>query len=156
MPVRDEDQWSMSSSQMEARIAMLMGGRAAEEIIFGMFYTGAMADIQQATRLARMMVTQFGMSEKLGPRAYGAGSTPVFMGRDLGESRDYSEEYAEQIDNEVKHILETAYQRAKVILNDNRDTIENLVNILMERETLDRSEFTDIMNGNYKLPSFES
>jgi cell division protease FtsH len=136
---------------MEAQITMLMGGRAAEGIIFDQFYSGARMDIQQATGLARAMVTQFGMSEKLGPRAYGRSNGPVFLGRDMGETRDYSEEYAREIDDEVKSILQTAYQRAKAILVENKEKMEELVQILMERETLDSHEFADIMEGNYGL-----
>jgi cell division protease FtsH len=151
MPRRDEDQWARSRSQMEAQITMLMGGRAAEGIIFDQFYSGARMDIQQATGLARAMVTQFGMSEKLGPRAYGRSNGPVFLGRDMGETRDYSEEYAREIDDEVKSILQTAYQRAKAILVENKEKMEELVQILMERETLDSHEFADIMEGNYGL-----
>ena len=124
-----------------------MGGRAAEEIIFNQFTTGASGDLQQATRAARMMVTQFGMSEKLGPRSYGANHGPVFLGRDMGEVRDYSEQYAQSIDDEVRNILTTSYQRAKDILMENREKMEELVKVLLERETLDSSEFVDIMNG---------
>ena len=94
-----------------------------------------------------MMVTQFGMSEKLGPRSYGANHGPVFLGRDMGEVRDYSEQYAQSIDDEVRNILTTSYQRAKDILMENREKMEELVKVLLERETLDSSEFVDIMNG---------
>jgi cell division protease FtsH len=95
------------------------------------------------------MVTQFGMSDKLGPRVYGHSHEPVFMGRDMGERRDYSEEYARAIDDEVKNILQAGYQRAKALLTENRERMEQLVAILMERETLDATEFESIMNGNY-------
>ena len=106
-------------------------------------------DLRQATSWARAMVTQYGMSDKLGPRAYGASSQPVFMGRSMVENRDYSEEYARTIDDEVKNILEVGYERAKTILLENKEKIETLVEILLERETLDSAEFTEIMNGEF-------
>lgn len=128
-------------------IVSAMGGRAAEEIIFNQLTTGASNDLQQATSMARAMVTQYGMSEKLGPRAYGNSQGPIFLGREMGESRDYSEEYAKAIDDEVKGILQSAYQRAKTILTEQRHKMEKLVEVLLERETLDSKEFVEIMDG---------
>jgi len=147
MPLPEQDVFLKSREQFLDDIVAAMGGRAAEEIVFNQFTTGASGDLQQATRAARMMVTQFGMSEKLGPRSYGANHGPVFLGRDMGEVRDYSEHYAESIDDEVRSILITAYQRAKNILLENREKMEELVKILLERETLDSSEFAEIMVG---------
>lgn len=149
MPLPQEDKYALSSAEIEAKIAVMMGGRAAEEITFGQFYTGAVQDLRQATQLARAMVTQYGMSDKLGPRAYGASSQPVFMGRSMGENRDYSEEFAREIDEEVNNILQAGYQRAKEILVQHREKMESLVDVLMERETLDSSEFIEIMNGEF-------
>jgi len=149
MPLPQNDSMLKSKLEFEDDIVAAMGGRAAEEIIFNQLTTGASQDLQQATRLARMMVTQFGMSEVLGPRAYGSQNGAVFLGRELGEQRDYSEHYAEEIDNEVKRILQAAYQRAKNILLENRDKMDKLVEILMEVETLDSNEFVQIMNGTY-------
>jgi cell division protease FtsH len=145
-----EDTALYSREQFEAQIACAMGGRAAEEVIFNQFTTGASNDLQQATRLARMMVTQFGMSEKLGPRTYGSGSGSVFLGRDLGESRDYSEHYAEEIDNEVKRILQNQYQVAKNLITQNYDKLEKLSGVLIEQETLDREAFEELMGGPKK------
>jgi cell division protease FtsH len=147
MPLPEQDVFLKSREQFLDDIVAAMGGRAAEEIVFNQFTTGASGDLQQATRAARMMVTQFGMSEKLGPRSYGANHGPVFLGRDMGEVRDYSEHYAESIDDEVRSILTTAYQRAKNILLENREKMEELVKVLLERETLDSSEFVEIMAG---------
>ncbi|MCL4254306.1 MAG: cell division protein FtsH, partial [Anaerolineae bacterium] len=124
------------------------GGRAAEEIALQQFTTGASSDLQQATRIARAMVTQFGMSDKLGPRAYGAGNQMVFLGRDIAEQRDYSEHYAEEIDNEVKRILQECYQRAKNIITQYRAKLDELAGILITEETLDRESFEKIMVGN--------
>ena len=156
MPLPQEDRYAMSSTEIEAKIAVMMGGRAAEEIKYGQFYTGAVQDLREATRMARAMVTQFGMSEKLGPRAYGSSNQPVFLGREMGESRDYSEEFAREIDQEVNNILQTGYQRAKNILLEHREKMETLVDILMERETLDSTEFQQIMNGQYGDLAFDN
>ncbi|MGJ3237322.1 MAG: ATP-dependent zinc metalloprotease FtsH [Anaerolineae bacterium] len=156
MSLPQQDTSLRSKEQFEDYMAAAMGGRAAEEIIYNNYTTGAQGDLRQATRVARAMVTQYGMSEKLGPRAYGSSnSQPVFLGRDMGESRDYSEEYARTIDDEVKIILESAYARAKGILEKHKDKIELLVEILMERETLDSTEFIQIMKGEYGDIAFD-
>ncbi|GAB5494069.1 MAG: ATP-dependent zinc metalloprotease FtsH [Phototrophicaceae bacterium] len=149
MPLPNRDAMLKSKEEYLDDIVAAMGGRAAEEIIYNQFTTGASMDLRQATSWARAMVTQYGMSDKLGPRAYGASDQPVFMGRSMGENRDYSEEYARTIDDEVKSILEVGYERAKSILLENKEKIEVLVDILMERETLDSTEFTEIMNGEF-------
>jgi len=147
MSLPAEDQMLVSRESFLDQIVAAMGGRAAEEIVFQQLTTGASNDLQQATRMARAMVTQFGMSEKLGPRSYGSNGGSVFLGRELGEQRDYSEHYAEEIDDEVKTILQTAYNRAKHILTENRDKLDNLAKILIERETLDRENFEELMGG---------
>ncbi|MCA9914259.1 MAG: cell division protein FtsH, partial [Anaerolineae bacterium] len=147
MPLPTRENGLLSKEEFVDRIVAAMGGRAAEELIYNQFTTGASQDLRQSTSWARAMVTQFGMSEKLGPRAYGSNNGPVFLGREMGETRDYSEHYAQAIDDEVKNILESAYHRAKAILAENRDRMEQLVSILLERETLDSSEFMEIMNG---------
>lgn len=146
MPLPEGDMALQSREQFEDQIAFAMGGRAAEELVFNQLTTGASNDLQQATRMARAMVTQFGMSDKLGPRSYGSGGQQVFLGRELAEQRDYSEHYAEEIDNEVKTILQNAYNRAKTILMENRETLDQLADILIEQETLDRHAFEELMN----------
>jgi cell division protease FtsH len=146
MPLPPENQFLMSRDEMEADITVSMGGRAAEEVIYQRFYSGASSDLQNATRTARTMVTRLGMSEKLGPRAYGSNNGPVFLGREFGEVRDYSEHYAQEIDEEVNQILGHAYQQAKNILVQHKATMERLVEVLMERETLDSHEFLQIIN----------
>ncbi len=145
MPLPENDAFLRSREEFEDEIVAAMGGRAAEEIIFHQFTTGASNDLQQATARARAMVTQYGMSDLLGPRAFGSGSGSLFLGRDLYEQRDYSEQAAEEIDGEVKRILQTAYERAKAILTENRDKLEQLAAILIEQETLDRSSFEELM-----------
>ncbi len=149
MSLPDEEQMLVSREEFEDQIVAAMGGRAAEDIVFNQLTTGASNDLQQATRMARAMVTQFGMSAKLGPRSYGSGSGgSVFLGREIGEQRDYSEHYAEEIDNEVTGILQGAYDRALEILTDHREKLDNLADILIERETLDRENFEEVMSGN--------
>jgi cell division protease FtsH len=147
MPLPENENMLQSLEQFEDQITFAMGGRAAEELVFNQLTTGASNDLQQATRMARAMVTQFGMSDILGPRSYGGGGQQVFLGRDLGEQRDYSEHYAEEIDNEVKRILSHAYDRAKNILLEHRDALETLAGVLIERETLDRETFEQMMRG---------
>jgi cell division protease FtsH len=147
MPLPTNDTMLKTKEAFFDDIVATMGGRAAEEIVFNQLTTGASNDLQQATSMARAMVTQYGMSEKLGPRAYGSGNGPIFLGREMGEIRDYSEEYARAIDDEVKSILQQAYDRAKSLLLQQREQMEKLVAVLLERETLDSAEFLEIMEG---------
>src|SRR5690606_11349087 len=147
MPLPEEDTTLHSREEFEDRIDSAMGGRAAEEIVFNQLTTGASSDLQHATSLARSMVMQFGMSDLLGPRTFGSGHTSVFLGRELGEQRDYSEEVAEQIDQEVKRIVQENYYRAKNVLLQYRDKLDELAQILIEQETLDRASFEEIMNS---------
>ncbi|MCB9452313.1 MAG: ATP-dependent zinc metalloprotease FtsH [Anaerolineaceae bacterium] len=141
-----EDGLFRTREWFEDRITMGMGGRAAEEIIFNQFTTGASSDLQQATSMARAMITQYGMSDVLGPRTFGSGSGAVFLGREMYEQRDYSEHIAEEIDKEVLRIVQTAYDRALDTLNANRDKLDELARVLIEQETLDRAGFEAIMN----------
>jgi len=143
----DEEEFLHTKEYFEDTITAALGGRAAEEIVFNQFTTGASSDLEQVTYWARAMVTRYGMSETLGPRTFGSNNGAVFLGRELGEQRDYSEQAAEEIDNEVRRILQTAYNQAKTLLNENRDKLDALVRILLDRETLDRPTFEDVMNG---------
>lgn len=147
MPLPTKEAGVTSREEFLDRIVAAMGGRAAEEIVFNQYTTGASQDLRQATSWARAMVTQFGMSDALGPRAYGSGQGAVFLGREISEQRDYSEHYAQQIDDEVKRILQTGYQRAKNILTEQREKMDDLVEILMERETLTAEEFVNVIEG---------
>ena len=153
MPLPDGDDMLITREKFEDDIVAAMGGRAAEEIIYKQFTTGASNDLQQATRMARAMVTQFGMSDLLGPRSYGNGGGAVFLGREIAEGRDYSEHYAQQIDDEVKRILQAAYERAKGLLTEQKDTMDELVQILIERETLNADEFVEIVDGPAAAPA---
>jgi cell division protease FtsH len=144
--VPEEDQTSQTRDEYSDMLVFMMGGRAAEEIVFNHFTTGASNDLQRATRLARMMVTRFGMSDVLGPRTYGEDNSMIFLGRDLGEQRDYSEHYAEVIDTEVTRILQEAYARAKNILTEKRAALDAVANSLLELETVDRAAFEETMS----------
>lgn len=143
----DEEEMLHSKEWFEDTICAALGGRAAEEIVFNMLTTGASSDLEQVTNWSRAMVTRFGMSERLGPRTFGGGSGSVFLGRDMFEQRDYSEQAAEEIDAEVRRILTQAYERARTILTENRDKLDLLVKVLLEQETLDRTAFEELMNG---------
>ena len=145
MSLPEDDRTLVSRDKFEDQIVGLLGGRAAEEIVFNRITTGAANDLEQATKIARAMVTRFGMSEKLGLRTFGEQHGSIFLGRDLVEQRDYSEESAEQIDNEVRRLLDQAYLRAKTILQENRDKLVQLAETLLEKETVDREEFEAMM-----------
>jgi cell division protease FtsH len=130
-----------------AQITMALSGRISEEIQFGDVTTGASNDFEKATELARRMVTQYGMSESLGPIQYGRGSHQVFLGRDFGDERNYSEEVASKIDTEVRRIIDECYDNATKILRANWDKVERMVSSLLEHETVDREEVACIING---------
>jgi cell division protease FtsH len=147
MSLPESDRMLQSREQFEDKMVSAMGGRAAEEIVFNQFTTGASGDLQTVTQIARAMITQFGMSEVLGPRTFGNGNGPMFLGRELYEQRDYSEQAAEEIDNEVKRLVSEAYTRAKQLLLQERAKLDQLAEILIEQETLDRKTFEAIMIG---------
>jgi cell division protease FtsH len=128
-------------------IAIFMGGRAAEEIVLNSMTTGASSDIERATSMARKMVTEWGMSSKLGPLAYGKKEEQIFLGREIAQHRDYSEHTAIEIDEEVKRIVSENYERAKKLISDRRETLDRLTNALLEKETLDGPEIDAIVNG---------
>ena len=136
-------------------IAGQMGGRAAEELVFGDVTNGASSDLENVTRIARTMVTRWGMSPKLGPRVFGQKEELVFLGREIGEQRDYSESVAETIDEEVHQIVTTAYERAMEVLKENRDKLDALAELLMEVETVGREEFLDLMGERPSGPTSE-
>ena len=151
----EEDRHSYSRDYLLGRLVMLFGGRVAEEMIFGAekVTTGAGNDIERATSMARRMVTQFGMSEAIGPMAIGDSETEVFLGRDIGQRRQVSEQTAQLVDGEVKRILDEAYGVAEKILSDNRDLLERMALALLERETLDREQVELLADGKALPPS---
>lgn len=138
----------VSKAKLLAKIAVSLGGRAAEEIVYGKenVSTGASQDLINVTDMARKMVTAWGMSDKLGPMAYGKNQENVFMGRDFGHQRDYSEQVAFEIDEEIKHIVDERYDLAKRLLSENRDMLEAISRELLDKETIDDKEFEEIMN----------
>jgi cell division protease FtsH len=141
-----DDKHTYSKDYLESRLAIMMGGRIAEEVFLGHITTGAGNDIEQATTLARRMVCEFGMSD-LGPLAFGKNQQEIFLGRDLATSRDFSEDTAIKIDQEVKRFIMTSYQRAKDILTQNRDVLIRIAEALLERESLDASEVKLLIDG---------
>ena len=143
----DEDASFLTRSKFEAMIATALGGRVAEEIVFGEITTGASNDLQQVTRLARAMVTQYGMSHEMGLRVYGEKQELVFLGREISEQRDYSDAVAEQIDVEVRRIIDAAHSQAMTILTDHRDQLEQVSQRLLEVETLEAAEFVALLEG---------
>lgn len=147
MTLPEKDHLTLRKSQLLDRITMLLGGRVAEEIIYGPdnITTGAQNDLEKVTQTARNMVATYGMSYKMGNMAYGKGQENVFMGRDFGHQRDYSDEIAADIDKEVKKIVDERYNLAKELLLANRDMLEVIAKELLERETLDEAEFESIM-----------
>ncbi len=150
-----EDRHLMSRKQTLARIAMALGGRVAEEEVFGEITTGAQDDIKRATRLARAMICELGMSDKLGPVAYGDREESVFLGREMASRRDdYSEETAREIDEEVRNIVEKQYEVARAIIRGSRDKLDRLAEALLERETLDAEEIEAALNGD-EMPKRE-
>jgi cell division protease FtsH len=144
-----EDRLSMSKDYAGKRLAILMGGRIAEELIFNQITTGAGQDIEMATQLARNMVCQWGMSEKLGPLAFGKKDDQVFLGREIGQTRDYSEQTAQDIDAEVRRFVTEGYDLAKEILEKNITILEAIAQSLLERETLDAQDVLALVKGEY-------
>ena len=143
----EKDHLTMRKNQLLDRIKMILGGRIAEELIYGKdnITTGASNDLEKVSALARSMVQTYGMSEKMGNLAYGKDQEHVFMGRNFGNTRDFSEEIAAEIDKEVKKIVDEQYEEAKNILNENRDMLEYIAKNLLEKETLDEKEFEALM-----------
>jgi cell division protease FtsH len=143
-----EDRHLMTKQQTKARIAMALGGRVAEEIVFNEITTGAQDDIKRATRLARAMVCELGMTKRLGPVAYGENEESVFLGREMTSRReDYSETTATEIDQEVRSIVDEQYDKARQVLSEHRDKLDALATALLERETLDASEIEAVLAG---------
>jgi cell division protease FtsH len=144
MVLPDEDKYSTTRNELLDQLAYALGGRAAEELVFHDPTTGAGNDIEKATKLARAMVTQYGMTERLGTIKLGQDSGEVFLGRDMGHQRDYSEEVAAMVDEEVKKLIETAHDEAWEVLVQNHDILDRLVLQLLEKETLDKAQIAEI------------
>jgi len=151
----NEDTSHTSRSELLDDITMSLGGLVAEETVYGERFTGASSDLERVTRIARAMVMQFGMSERLGSLAIGRRSRNPFLGRDVQEDRDYSEEVAKQIDEEVRSIVEECHRRATDILTTQREKLDAIAQALMEHETLDREQFLAVMEGR-PIPGLEA
>lgn len=152
MVLPDEDKYSTTRNEMLDQLAYMLGGRAAEELVFHDPTTGAANDIEKATSVARAMVTQYGMTERLGAIKFGGDNSEPFLGREMSHQRDYSEEVAGLVDEEVKKLIETAHNEAWEILVENRDVLDNLVLALLEKETLGKEEIAEVFTSIHKRP----
>ena len=142
-----EDKFLVTRASLNDQLAMTLGGRAAEELVFNEITTGATSDIEKVTATSKAMVMKYGMSEKLGPRALGHDQGNPFLGRSFGAEADYSQEIAREIDDEIRRIIEEAHERARVMLTEHMDSLHRLSKILLDRETIDRSQFLKLLDG---------
>jgi len=147
MQLPEKDQYTQGRRKLLSMLAVFMGGRAAEEIACSDITTGAQNDIQQATRIARSMVCDWGMSDVLGPQAFGANAEVMFLGKEVSRQQEMSEETARKVDGEVGRIIHEAYEKARSILVENRDKLELLTKALLEWETLDGSEVEELFKN---------
>ncbi|MBO7047362.1 MAG: ATP-dependent zinc metalloprotease FtsH [Spirochaetia bacterium] len=146
MSLPEKDSYSRNKMWLKDRIKICLGGYIAEQMIYGWTTTGTQNDLQQAAQLARKMVCEWGMSDILGPVAFGQEDEPIFIGREIAQRKDYSEATAQAIDNEVKHIIDDCFQDAQEILKENRDKLELLADTLVEKETLDDAEIRELLH----------
>jgi len=142
-----EDKFLTTRAELTDTMAMTLGGRAAEEIVFGEITTGASNDLEKVTETAKQMVMRFGMSERLGPRVFGHDRSQPFLGREFSAEPDYSDEIAREIDDEVRRIVEDAHQSSKDILSEHREQLDTISKILLERETIEAEEFIALLEG---------
>src|SRR6202012_2456439 len=142
-----EDKFLTTRAELQDTMAMTLGGPAAEEICFGEITTGASNDLEKVTATAKQMVMRFGMSEKLGPRVFGHDHGQPFLGREFSSEPDYSDEIAREIDDEIRRIVETAHVQAKSILAEKRPELEKLSEILIKRETIEKTQFESLLEG---------
>ncbi|HLM09833.1 MAG TPA: AAA family ATPase, partial [Thermoleophilaceae bacterium] len=142
-----EDKFLTTRAELSDTMAMTLGGRAAEEIAFGEVTTGASNDLEKVTATAKQMVMRFGMSEKLGPRVFGHDHGQPFLGREFSSEPDYSDEIAREIDDEIRRIVEEAHQTARSVLEDHRDKLDLTSDVLLRRETIEREQFIELLEG---------
>jgi cell division protease FtsH len=142
-----EDRFLTTKAELTDNLAMTLGGRAAEEIVFSEITTGASNDLEKVTATAKQMVMRFGMSEKLGPRVFGHDHGQPFLGREFSAEPDYSDEIAREIDDEIRRIVEAAHQQAKDILTEHRSSLEKISEVLVKRETIEKEEFEALLSG---------
>ncbi|MFO7952806.1 MAG: ATP-dependent zinc metalloprotease FtsH [Bacillota bacterium] len=151
----EEDRYYMTRSELLDRVSTLLGGRVSEKLVLNDISTGAQNDLERATQIVRQMIMEYGMSDTLGPITLGRKQNQVFLGRDLGRDRDYSEEIAKAIDQEIRKTIDNSYQQAKDILEDNRSKLETIAQALIERETLNSEEIKTLMEGKELPPISE-
>jgi cell division protease FtsH len=149
-----EDRFLTTRAELQDTLAMTLGGRAAEEIVFDEITTGASNDIEKVTATAKQMVMRFGMSDKLGPRVFGHDHGMPFLGREFSSEPDYSDEIAREIDDEIRRIVESAHQQAKDILNEHREMLTTISEVLLKRETIERDQFEALLSGKTELEVF--
>jgi cell division protease FtsH len=149
-----EDKFLTTRAELADTMAMTLGGRAAEEIVFSEITTGASNDLEKVTATAKQMVMRYGMSERLGPRVFGHDQSQPFLGRDMSSEPDYSDEIAREIDTEIRRVVEEAHQTAKDILSEHREGLERISKILLERETIDAKEFAALLDGATEEEAF--
>ncbi len=142
-----EDKFLTTRAELTDSMAMTLGGRAAEEIVFGEITTGASNDLEKVTATAKQMVMRFGMSERLGPRVFGHDHGQPFLGREFSSEPDYSDEIAREIDDEIRRIVEAAHQRAKDLLTEHRESLETISKVLVKRETIEKEQFEALLGG---------
>jgi cell division protease FtsH len=147
-----EDKFLVSRDELNDELAMLMGGRVSEELQFGDMTTGAQNDLDRATKIARQMVTEFGMSDRLGPLTLGQKSDQVFLGRDFANQPDYSDQVAYEIDSEMRTLIDRAHDEALDILMSHRQQLDLIAEALMERETIEKEELVKLPDGLEKRP----
>jgi cell division protease FtsH len=145
MTIPDEDKKMQQKSEFIAELAVMLGGHAAEKELFGEVSTGPHNDIKRATSLARRMVMQYGMAEALPPRTYGERAEMIFLGKEIHEQRDYSEEVAQKIDAEVGSFITQALNTATGLIKKHRDRLDRIVQVLLEKETIEKEEFKALM-----------
>ncbi|MCL4246074.1 MAG: AAA family ATPase, partial [Candidatus Dadabacteria bacterium] len=148
-----EDKYTLSRTSLNATIMVLLGGRAAEEIVFGERTSGAGNDLERVTEIARRMVCEWGMSEKVGPITFGKGEEQIFLGKEISRPKDYSEETAIEIDSEIKTIIKTNYSKTKALLEDSIELLHKLAELLLEKEVIDGKELDELVR-NYKSKDY--
>ncbi len=150
----EEDRYYMTRSELLDRVSTLLGGRVAEKLVLNDISTGAQNDLERATQIVRQMIMEYGMSDSLGPITLGRKQDQVFLGRDLGRDRDYSEEIAKAIDQEIRKTIDDCYQRAQDILEEDRSELEKIAQALLEKETLNSEEIKALVEGR-EMPELE-
>jgi cell division protease FtsH len=149
-----EDKFLTTKAELQDTMAMTLGGRAAEELVFNEITTGASNDLEKVTQTAKQMVMRFGMSEKLGPRVFGHDHGQPFLGREFSSEPDYSDEIAREIDDEIRRIVESAHQTARQVLSEHRDKLEVISELLLKRETIEREQFEALLAGRTETDVF--